>query len=527
MKNILIFFLVVGAASLISCNNELKTDNGKKIEKISISNTYKKPQFINDHRLKKIKAIIPELQQIFDEHATNERIPGIAYGIVIDDSLVLGSTTGVSQIENKIPVSTNTSFRIASMTKSFTAMAIIKLRDEGRLSLSDPVINYIPEMENLEYLTEDSPIINIENLLTMTAGFPEDNPWGDRQLALSTKAFLEVVSKGLSLSKVSSYQYEYSNTGYALLGHIVTRVSGTPYQEYIKENILDPLGMKNTYWEYANVPKEQLASGYRWEDGKWKKEPLLHDGAYGAMGGLLTSIEDFSKYVSFHLAAWPARSEEEKGPIKRSSLREMHTPKYNFLNSWDRDWNNEPCASMIGYGYGLGISIDCKRIVRVSHGGALPGFGSNYAFFPEYGIGIMAFGNLTYKTPIPYDKLEKILFERLDLQSRKLPASDILEQKKEEIINLISNGKVSLDKNIFAENFFMDISKERRIKEFQKILDKAGAIKNIQNIVPRNQLRGDFTIQCVNGNIKVFFTLTPEKAAMIQKLDISFKLNED
>ncbi len=520
MKNNLILTISI-CLSIISCTPK-KTSINNQNKKL-ISDTYKAPEFINNDRVEKLQSVAPELQQIFTEHASSKNIPGIAYGIVVDNSLVLTSSTGLSQIENKTPITKNTSFRIASMTKSFTAMAILKLRDEGKLSLGDAVIKYVPELASLEYLTEDSPTIDIENLLTMTGGFPEDNPWGDRQLALPNKSFLKIVSEGLSLSKPSSYQYEYSNTGYALLGYIITKVSGLPYQEYITTNILKPLGMTNTYWEYSDIPEKQLASGYRWENEKWKKEALLHDGSYGAMGGLITSIQDFSKYVSFHLSAWPARNEKDNGPVKRSTLREMHTPQYNFLNSWNKDWNNEPCASMIGYGYGLGISMDCKRILKVSHGGALPGFGSNYTFYPQYGIGIMAFGNLTYTSPIPYKKIEKILFEKLKLQPRKLPTSDILKSKKNEITTLFTDGKVSLDKNIFTENFFLDISKDRRTRQIQEILDKAGSIEEIQKVYPRNQLRGDFRIDCKNGSINVFFTLTPEHTPMIQKMRVSFR----
>ena len=334
---------------------------------------------------------------------------------------------------------------------------------------------------------------------------------------------MNLISDGLSMSKVPSSQYEYSNTGYAMLGHIITLVSEMSYQEYINKNILTPLGMNDTYWEYANVPSAQLAIGHKWEDENWKEEPMLHDGVYGAMGGLITSIDDFSKYVSFHLSAWPPRNDEDKGPVKRSSIREMHTPQFNFLNTWNRDWNNEPCASMIGYGYGLAISIDCKRIMQISHGGALPGFASNYTFYPDYGIGIMAFGNLTYTSPIPNNKVKKLLFERLDLKPRRLPASDILIQRKEELTSLLNGGVVNLDKDIFAVNVFLDKSKERRVREIQEILDKAGAIKSVQKLSPRNQLRGDFKIECENGDITVFFTLTPEKKPMVQRLDVSFK----
>jgi CubicO group peptidase (beta-lactamase class C family) len=518
--------LFIGLILSQSCDKQTSTLQPQETGTRLISNAYQIPVFDDDQRIEKIKEIIPELQSIFDEHLADHKIPGIAYGIVVDDTLVVSSTSGVLNIESSLPVSTSSLFRIASMTKSFTALAILKLRDEGYLSLDDPVSRYITELATLEYLTSDSPIIDIENLLTMTAGFPEDNPWGDRQLAISDQAFLDLIARGLSLSNISSYQYEYSNTGYALLGRIITVVSKIPYQEYIQRNILNPLGMNNTYWEYSNIPVQQMATGYRWEDEKWKQEPILHDGAYGAMGGLITSIEDFSKYVQFHLSAWPPRSGEETGPLKRSSVREMHNPQFNFLNPWDTDWNDEPCTSMIGYGYGLGISMNCKRMKRVSHGGALPGYGSNYAFFPEYGIGLMAFGNLTYTSPIPYDKIEKMLFETLDLQPRQPPASDILKQRKEEILTLIKQDELTLDSNIFADNFFLDRSMESRTNEIKDILSQSGTVKMVQKVVPRNQLRGDFNIECANGNISIFFTLTPENIPKIQRLDISFQPNE-
>ena len=127
-------------------------------------------------------------------------------------------------------------------------MAILKLRDEAKLSLNDPVAQYIDEMSGMEYPTGDAPTIDIENLLTMTAGFPEDNPWGDRQLDEPDQMLMDLVAEGISFSNPSSYQYEYSNTGYALLGNIISRVSGKPYQQYIRESILQPLGMNDTHF---------------------------------------------------------------------------------------------------------------------------------------------------------------------------------------------------------------------------------------------------------------------------------------
>lgn len=519
-KHLLVYISII--VVITSCNSNTST----KVETsatTSFSNSYKAPEFENDNRIEKIKQIAPEIEKVMIEHSKGRHIPGIAYGIVVDDQLVIASANGVLDVDTKNPSTPTSAFRIASMTKSFTAMAIIKLRDEGKLALNDPVSKYISEMSSLEYLTKDSPIIDIKNLLTMTTGFPEDNPWGDRQLDESNEMLIGMIDEGVTFSNVPSYAYEYSNTGYALLGNIVSRVSGEPYQEYIKKNILKPLGMNNTYWEWNDVPKEELAIGYRWEDEQWKLEPMLHDGSFGSMGGLITTIEDFSKYVSFHLSAWPPKSDDDNGPIKRSSLREMQTPQFPRLYPNARDYNGDTCALMNGYGFGLGIATYCNDIRRVSHGGALPGFGSNYYFYPEYGIGVMAFGNLTYTGPLPISKVEQLLFDKAELQPRKLPVSDILSKRKEQVLDLVQNWSKGLEKEIIAENFYLDRSREKRMSQAKQIFAQAGAIIKVEDLLPLNQLRGRFNVQTENGIITMFFTLTPEKLPKVQRLNISFK----
>lgn len=522
-SNFLYLFI---ATILFSCTPKQTTDKKSDDSSHPYTTSYKAPVFENDNRIEKIQKLAPELQQLIEAHAKKNNIPGIAYGIVVDNQLVIASSTGYINLEKKTPATPLSDFRIASMTKSFTAMAIMKLKDDGKLALSDPASKYIPEMAKLKYLTKDASIITIENLLTMTAGFPEDNPWGDRQLNESTKMLLDLIANDVSFSNPTSHGYEYSNTGYALLGNIVSRVSGMPFQEFIKKTIFDPLGMKNTYWEIDNVPKEKLVLGYRWEDKQWKLEPMLHDGAYGAMGGLITTIEDFSKYVSFHLSAWPSRNYDETGPIKRSSLREMQTAQFSRLSAKATDANGNPCPIMYGYGFGLSTATYCNGLKQVGHGGALPGFGSDYRFYPEYGVGIMAFCNLTYTSAYPSATIRELLFDKLDLQPRKLPASAILIQRQKQIVELIQHWNPALEKAILAENFYLDKARKVRISETETVLKKAGAIKNTTVIEPLNQLRGSFNIHTANGVIRIFFTLTPEKSPKIQRLNLSFQPNK-
>ena len=112
----------------------------------------------------------------------------------------------------------DTVFRIASMTKSFTAMAILKLRDEGKLSLDDPVERYVPELKALAYPTSDSPRTTIRHLLSHAAGFPEDNPWGDQQLSVADDQMSAMMRAGIPFSNAPGIAYAYvaDVDGYAI-----------------------------------------------------------------------------------------------------------------------------------------------------------------------------------------------------------------------------------------------------------------------------------------------------------------------
>lgn len=507
---------------LVSCNPYPNREQEATSKSRTYSTSFKPLDFIDDNRTEIIKGIASDFDQLIEEHAKNKHIPGIAYGIVVDNDLIVSGGTGIINIEDSLVATPRSCFRIASMAKSFTAMAILMLRDDGELSLGDPVEKYIPEMHDLEYLTSDASVITIENLLTMTAGFPEDNPWGDRQLEETDQMLIDLIADGVSFSNPSSYQFEYSNTGYALLGNLITRVANMPYQNYIQEKILQPLEMYQSYWEYDSVPEEQLALGYRWEDEQWKLEPMLHDGSYGAMGGLITTIEDFAKYVSFHLSAWPPRNDPDHGPVRRSTLREMQTIRNPSLDASARDLNGDPCALISGYGFGLGIYEDCNGFKTVSHGGALPGFGSGYSFFPDYGVGIMAFCNLTYTSSMPRREALRLLLESTEIEPRQLPVSDILLERQEQVAMLIQTWDTDLEAEILAENFYLDKSREHRISEINEMLNKAGTFGSMDDFQPENQLRGSFKLNAEYGDINIYFTLTPEKKPKVQELEVSF-----
>ncbi len=490
----------------------------------SVNSTYKPAEFTDPDRLEKIRKTFPAIETIYKDHAARNHFPGIAWGIVVDGNLVFSGADGYTNLEKKIPATTSSLFRIASMSKSVTAMAILKLRDEGKLRLDDPAYLYVPEMKKQKYLTADSTQITIRDLLTHGAGFPEDNPWGDRQLADTNKELSDLLEKQVSFSNPPGVAYEYANLGFALLGRIVTKASGKPYQQYIRENIWRPLGMTTTEWEYANVAPDKLAHGYRWLNGKWNEEILLHDtadGSWGAMGSMISSIDEFSKYMALHLSAWPPSSAADKGPLKRASIREMQHPwRFNSLNPNFTYPGGRVCATAGAYGYGLGWMRDCEGRVYIGHGGGLPGFGSHWRVMPEYGLGIVAYGNVTYASLGNVNlQILDLIIKEAGLSPRQLPTSAILAQRKAELLKIIPTWENAEKSGIFAENFFpdnpIDILKER----YAAIWAKAGKIVAVRDMIAENQLRGRFILEGEKANIEVFFTLSPENPPLIQQLN--------
>lgn len=470
-----------------------------------------------DASMAALKRSIPAIDSIYQAFAVKYHSPGVAYAIVYNGEVVHQGTWGYSDIERQIPVSPHTVFRAASMTKSFVAAAILQLRDAGKLDLDHALERYIPEFGAQRMLTADAPKITIRHLLTHMGGFPEDNPWGDRQLDISDEEFAELIRNGFSFSNAPGVTYEYSNTGYALLGEVIKRITGQRYDAYIKANLFTPLEMHNSYWAYTDVPDGLLAHGYRWTDGQWIKQPMLDDGAYGAMGGLSCSLEDFARYVAFFLDAWPARDDTDDGPLKRSSLREMQQPwTFNRLT----DVNGCPVTS--AYGYGLRWTHDCNGITTVGHSGGLPGFGCNWLILPDHGLGIVSFSNVTYAPATTINNQVAGAIIRLSgITARQIPVSTVLKQRQNELVRFLPHWEGAETSEIFATNFFLDNDIHMLRKESQAMFATAGKITGLQEIVAENNLRGTFIIVGEHHDIAVHFTLSPEEIPRIQQVTIT------
>lgn len=480
------------------------------------------PRFMDPSRPAKLAEAFPRIDRIFRDFAARSRVPGIAYGVVIDRDLAHVAVAGVRDTRSGSPVAEDTVFRIASMTKSFTAMAILKLRDAGKLSLDDPADRYVPELKSLAYPTSDSPRISIRHLLSHSEGFPEDNPWGDQQLAATDEQLSKMLRGGIPFSNAPGTAYEYSNLGFAILGRIVARASGVPYRDYLAANILRPLGMTATTLDPGKVPPDRLAHGYRWEDGMWKEEPQLADGAFACMGGMLTSVSDLSRYVAFLLAAWPARDGPETGPICRASAREMQQLWRSSQATVTRPASDAALRlNAGGYGFGLRIWQTCDFRHIVAHGGGLPGFGSHMRWLPEYGVGIVAFGNLTYTNwSGVVDDAFQALAATGGLQPRLPQPSSSLVEARAAVSRLVNQWDDGLADRIAAVNLFLDESKERRQRKFEELRMQYGACRPDDGMDAENALRGAWNMTCERGTLRVSITLAPTMPPKVQYLDV-------
>lgn len=481
------------------------------------------PRFADPERARKLAAAFPEIEKLFDAWVGRRRMPGAVMGVVIDGELAWVKGAGVRETGGRAPVTADTVFRIASMTKSFTAMAILKLRDEGKLSLDDPVARYVPALAELQYPTKDSPAITVRHLLTHSEGFPEDNPWGDRQLAQTNATIGAWMREGIPFSNAPGVAFEYSNYGFAILGQVVARASGKPYEVYVRDEILRPLGMKASTFEASEVAREHVAPGYRREGDELKPEPLLAHGSFGPMGGLWTSARDLGRYVAFLMSAFPPRDEIERGPVRRSSAREMQQAARIEGALAYRGAVDAPLQlSVNSYGYGLGVSQNCRFGYLVGHSGGLPGYGSLMQWLPEHGVGLVAMGNLTYSG---FGGLFNDSFAALHrtgaLQPRVVKPSPALVEAQRDVTQLVLKWDDALASRVAADNLFMDETAERRAARLGELAAKHGACRAAEApLEAENALRGSWKMPCERGWLNVAVTLAPTAPPRVQSLSV-------
>ena len=466
--------------------------------------------------------IIDLLDQHFLQHQLEKKVPGVAYGLVKDGKLIHSKGFGETVLDtNKCPDESSV-FRIASMTKSFTATAILLLRDAGKLRLDDDIRKYLPWTDSIG-IPDFGHVITIRDLLTMNAGFPTDDPWGDRQESLEIESFDDLVSQGLSFTRAPRMGFEYSNLGYALLGRIISVTSGMDYLDFVKSAIHQPLKMSSTTFHQSEVAKEQFVQGYAEFASGFVPEPLTVPGAFSAMGGLISNVEDLAKWVSGFQSAW---NESSDHPLQKWSRREMQEPQRHARTTAFTDPHTDQIKSITtSYGYGLLVDEDSLLGRFVSHSGGYPGFGSHMRWHPESGWGIVALGNRTYAPMMPVASEAMNLIIR-DHVSAKLASESMLWPETvaamSAVEELLSTGNQSIADAWFAINMDLDQPRPERMAAILGTVGKNSKISRVsESLKSATPANVKWQVTSDAGLVEIEILLSPTKPPKIQTLKVA------
>lgn len=304
--------------------------------------------------------------------------PGVSIGIVYDQDLIWSKGYGFANLPKKIPATPATAYRIASISKTFTAHALLQLRDAGKLQLDDPITKWIPELK-LSKVDPQSPAITIRHLLTHTGGIPREvdgTYWNDMNFP-SREAMLPVLAR-MGVVWEPDKEWKYSNVALSLAGYIVEAASGEPYAEYVARHILAPLGMAGTR-VIPPTDMPTLAVGYgRRMPGKPRRVEPFFNGAYMVpASNFASTVEDLAKYASLQFRRGPAGGTQI---LEGSTLAEMQ--RVHWLQP---DWKS-------GWGLGWGVSRRDDK-TRISHGGSVPGHRTSISMVPADKVGVIVLTN--------------------------------------------------------------------------------------------------------------------------------------
>jgi CubicO group peptidase (beta-lactamase class C family) len=298
-----------------------------------------------------------------------DNLPGISVSIVSDQEKIWSGAFGMANIEDNVKADPKTLCSICSVSKLFTAIAIMKLYDEGKLRLDDKISNLLP-WYNLQQQYPDSGPITIRALLSHSSGLPRENVfshWNGPDYVFPSKEEIKAkLSTQETLYPVSTY-YQYSNLALTLLGYVVEEISGKTYENYVKENILMPLNLSDTSPEMPkSLHGNQLAIGYGNLSRKGERARLNFFEANGvnAAAGFSSNVEDLAKFASWQFRLRDTTITEILKPSTLKNMQNVH---------WiDSDWKGTR-------GLGFGVYKGPKGDKWVGHGGYCPGYQTSFS----------------------------------------------------------------------------------------------------------------------------------------------------
>ncbi len=460
-----------------------------------------------------------DIQALAEHYATTHHSPALAWGVMLDGQLAVSG--GCGEVDDGRPPTPATVFRIASMTKSFTAATVLRLRDDGVLALDDP----LPELEGIRP-TEDSPAITLRHLLSMQAGFTSDDRWADRHLDIGAAELDAVVSAGPLFAVPPATGFEYSNLGYGVIGRVIERVTGERPQDVVDRLVIRPLRLERTGW--LQPDDDDWARPYEVVDSRPVADELpIGDGALAPMGGLWSTVEDVTRAMAFFDDAFPARDDDDDGLLRRASRREQQQVQrvaevVRTAARGEGVTHVPERIDAVGYGFGIQVTHDHRFGHIAGHSGGLPGYGSNMRWLPGRRVGAVALANSTYA---PMRELTRRMLEVLDdhglVPRPPVPVSKALVRAAGELLCLINDWTDAAAAELFADNVAPDEPYERRARQAAGIVDTHGRL-TFQRMEAAFATDATVTATAADGReVKVWFALAPIAPPRVQEYEIT------
>jgi CubicO group peptidase (beta-lactamase class C family) len=323
-----------------------------------------------------VRAVLDLLTAWIESQRAYSGLPALSIGIVHDQELVWAEGFGEADPARHAPATPDTLYRIASITKLFTATSILQLRDAGALQLDDPVTRHLPWFA-VPSQHADAPPITIRHLITHTSGLPREAAfpyWTEGEFPT-----LERLREGLARQEAvipTETRWKYSNLALALAGEVVAAASGKPYADYVAGHVLRPLGMTSTLVGSPDPADARLARGFarRLPDGSRAAAPFTDTRGITAAANMTTSVRDLARFAMLQFRDGAAGGAQI---LRGSTLREMH--RVHWLEA---DWQA---------GWGLGFRV--MRVggkTLVGHGGALRGYRTLLQICPADKLAVIA-----------------------------------------------------------------------------------------------------------------------------------------
>jgi CubicO group peptidase (beta-lactamase class C family) len=357
------------------------------------------------------------------------KIPGLAVAAVKDGQMVLSKGYGYRDVERRLPVTENTLMAIGSNSKSFTAVILGQLVDEGRLDWDAPVRDYLPDFQLYDEVA--TRLMTPRDLLNHRSGLPRhDRLWIGRSY---TRQELYDRMRHLEPSATFRQRYQYQNLMFMTAGILAERITGRSWEELVKERILDPLGMTRTNFSADDMPGSGDHSlPYMERQGSVVAVPMLNIDAVGPAGSINSSIDEMMRYIQMMIdqGSWQGRT-----LLSRTSSHELQSPQSASPVGSAED-PNYPELGPGGYGLALGIS-SYRGQKLVAHGGGIDGFISSMSWMPDANAGVMVLTNFSGNNPVPtmvmrqvYDRL--LGLEPVDWRARTRTQQAEAQRQQEE-----------------------------------------------------------------------------------------------